>query len=42
MNCFWAKKEVEFAEEVYKATQSDDIKEIIKRAALLKIIQKKV
>ena len=39
---FRAKKEVGFAEEGYKAAQSDDIRETIERAALIKVAQEEV
>ena len=39
---FQAKREVEFAEEVLKVTQSDDIRETIERAALIKVVQEEV
>lgn len=39
---FRAKEEVEYAEEGYKAAQSDEIRETIERAALIKVTQEEV
>ena len=39
---FRAEEEVEFAEEVLKAAQSDDIRETIERAALINVVQEEV
>ena len=39
---FRAKEDLEFAQEVLKAAQSDDIKETIERAALIKAVQEEV
>ncbi|KAI9784909.1 MAG: hypothetical protein M1835_003472 [Candelina submexicana] len=41
-NCYLAKEEVEFAEEVYNAARLDDLGETIERAALIKMAQGEV